>query len=313
MFRRGNGVPHDGGRAARHAADAGARNRWSGPVNANLDAARRLIARHGMPLVLAVGEWASPRLPRPTRATLPANRMTVSGVASLTGPALARHWDQVCLQMADDPHGRRLLAEHGVIADKGELAQPPSAASMPKVPNYGIPDNLDRRVWKLLDPYGFDAGNDGFEAPRTLRRLLKASPRTMPKANAMPCWRHCERAKPFLDAESREKDDGFGRRKPAETGPASVRFWFYRRPWAEGGAGMFLKGECAGFPRLVVGPHVGPDDPPNQRTLIRTAACGGAGSARPARSGPNARVRHHGPGPVRHLRRTAVEGPDARC
>ena len=31
--------------------------------------------------------------------------------------------------------------------------------STPKVPNYGIPDNLDRRVWKLLDPYDFDAGN----------------------------------------------------------------------------------------------------------------------------------------------------------
>ena len=30
----------------------------------------------------------------------------------------------------------------------------------------------------------------------------------------------------FLDAESREKDDGFGQRKPSETGPASVRFGF---------------------------------------------------------------------------------------
>ena len=66
--------------------------------------------------------------------------------------------------MADDPHGRRLLAGHGILADKGETAQPPSAESTPKVPNYGIPDDLDRRTRRLLVPYDFDAGNDGFEA-----------------------------------------------------------------------------------------------------------------------------------------------------
>ena len=127
--------------------------------------------------------------------------------------------------MADDPHGRRLLAGHGIIAGTGEPAQPPSAESMPKVPNYGIPDDLDRRVQKLLGPYGVDAGNDGFEAQRTLRRLLKIIP-----ANDAESEREAVRAalragRAFLDAVSRE-EDGCRQRKPAETGPASVRFGF---------------------------------------------------------------------------------------
>ena len=128
-------------------------------------------------LVLAVAEWVS--LPPSKTDKGDASGKPYDGFwrRTLTGPrSLARHWDQVCLQMADDPHGRRLLAGHGILADKGETAQPSSAESTPKVPNYGIPDNLDRRVWKLLDPYDFDAGNDGFEAPRTLRRLLKRVP-----------------------------------------------------------------------------------------------------------------------------------------
>ena len=130
------------------------------PGKRELDAARRLIARHGMPLVLAVAEWVSLPPSKTDKGDASANRMTVSGVAR-SPASLARHWDQVCLQMADDPHGRRLLAEHGILADKGETAQPPSAESTPKVPNYGIPDNLDRRVWKLLDPYDFDAEMTG--------------------------------------------------------------------------------------------------------------------------------------------------------
>ena len=128
--------------------------------------------------------------------------------------------------MADDPHGRRLLAEHGVIADKGEPAQPPSAASTPKAPNYGIPDNLDRRTRRLLAPYDFDEGNDGFEAPRTLRRLLKRVPANDAEGERNAVLEALRAGRAFLDAESREKDDGFGQRKPAETGPASVRFGF---------------------------------------------------------------------------------------
>ena len=47
--------------------------------------------------------------------------------------------------------------------------------STPKdLPNFGIPDNLDRRTRRLLAPYDFDAGNDGFEAPRTLRQDRKS-------------------------------------------------------------------------------------------------------------------------------------------
>lgn len=194
------------------------------PGKRELDAARRLIARHGKSLVLAVAEWAS--MPPETSEGKPGKPYDGFWRRTLTGPrSLARHWDQVCLQMADDPHGRRLLAGHGIIAGTGEPAQPPSAESMPKVPNYGIPDDLDRRVQKLLGPYGVDAGNDGFEAQRTLRRLLKIIP-----ANDAESEREAVRAalragRAFLDAVSRE-EDGCRQRKPAETGPASVRFGF---------------------------------------------------------------------------------------
>ena len=196
------------------------------PGKRELDAAQRLIARHGMPLVLAVAEWAS--LPPSKTDKGDASGKPYDGFwrRTLTGPrSLARHWDQVCLQMADDPHGRRLLAGHGVIADKGETAQPPSAESTPKVPNYGIPDNLDRRVWKLLDPYDFDAGNDGFEAPRTLRRLLKRVPANDAEGERNAVLEALRAGRAFLDAVSREEDDG-RQRKPAETGPASGRVGF---------------------------------------------------------------------------------------
>ena len=94
------------------------------------------------------------------------------------------------------------------------------------MPNYGIPDNLDRRVNKLLDPYDFDAGNDGFEAPRTLRRLLKRVPANDAEGERNAVLEALRAGRAFLDAVSREKDDGFGQRKPSGTGPASVRFGF---------------------------------------------------------------------------------------
>lgn len=197
------------------------------PGKRELDAARRLIARHGMPLVLAVAEWVS--LPPSKTDKGDASGKPYDGFwrRTLTGPrSLARHWDQVCLQMADDPHGRRLLAGHGILADKGETAQPPSAESTPKVPNYGIPDDLDRRTRRLLVPYDFDAGNDGFEAQRTLRRLLENIPANDAEGERNAVLEALRAGRAFLDAESREKDDGLGRRKPAETGPAPVRFGF---------------------------------------------------------------------------------------
>lgn len=181
-----------------------------------------------MPLVLAVAEWAS--LPPSKTDKGDASGKPYDGFwrRTLTGPrSLARHWDQVCLQMADDPRGRRLLAEHGILADKGETAQPPSAESTPKVPNYGIPDNLDRRVWKLLDPYDFDAGNDGFEAPRTLRRMLKRVPANDAEGErnavleALP-----GRAAPSWTRNPGRRTTASGGGSPAGTGPASVRFGF---------------------------------------------------------------------------------------
>ena len=197
------------------------------PGKRELDAARRLIARHGMPLVLAVAEWVS--LPPSKTDKGDASGKPYDGFwrRTLTGPrSLARHWDQVCLQMADDPHGRRLLAGHGIIAGTGEPAQPPSAESMPKVPNYGIPDNLDRRVRKLLGPYGVDAGNDGFEAQRTLRRLLRNIPAndTESEREAVRAALHAGRA--FLDAAAREDDDDFEQPEPDESEPAPVRTGF---------------------------------------------------------------------------------------
>ena len=79
---------------------------------------------------------------------------------------------------------------------------------------------------KLLDPYDFDAGNDGFEAPRTLRRLLKRVPANDAEGERNAVLEALRAGRAFLDAVSREKDDGFGQRTPAETGPASVRFGF---------------------------------------------------------------------------------------
>ena len=94
------------------------------------------------------------------------------------------------------------------------------------MPNYGIPDDLDRRTRRLLVPYDFDAGNDGFEAQRTLRRLLKNIPANDAEGECNAVLEALRAGRAFLDAESREEDDGLGRRKPAETGPASVRFGF---------------------------------------------------------------------------------------
>ncbi len=195
------------------------------PGKRELDAARRLITRHGMPLVLAVAEWASmpPKAGAGKRSGKPYDGFWRR---SLTGPrSLARHWDQVCLQMADDPHGRRLLAEHGILADKGEPAQPPSTESTPKVPNYGIPDNLDRRVRKLLDPYGFDAGNDGWEAERTLRRLLKNIPANDAENERKAVREALSAGRAFLDAESREEDEP-GQWEQVESGTVPMRSGF---------------------------------------------------------------------------------------
>ncbi len=134
--------------------------RWPGPANANSPPHARLIAPPGMPLVLAVAEWCRCRLPRPTRATLPANRYDGFWRRTLTGPrSLARHWDQVCLQMADDPTGVACSPDTASIADKGETAQrEPRRNPRRMVPNYGIPDNLDRRVWKTARPLRLRCG-----------------------------------------------------------------------------------------------------------------------------------------------------------
>ena len=104
-----------------------------------------------MPLVLAVAEWAS--LPPSKTDKGDASGKPYDGFCVARSPAPA---PRTALGPGMPPDGRRpprrrLLAEHGILADKGETAQPPSAESTPKVPNYGIPDNLDRRVWKLLD------------------------------------------------------------------------------------------------------------------------------------------------------------------
>ena len=76
---------------------------------------------------------------------------------------------------------------------------------------------------------------------------------------------------------------------------------------------MFLKGECADFPDSWSDRMWGPDDLPNQRTQyeLRRAAvriC----EACPVRAECLA-FGHHGPGPVRHLRRTAVEARRPGC
>jgi hypothetical protein len=86
---------------------------------------------------------------------------------------LETHWDQVCLQMADDPAGRRLLADRGMLArNPGEPAMPPAATR--------DVDAVWARVDRLLELVPPDAGNDGFVAQRTLRRLLDDDPSIQP-------------------------------------------------------------------------------------------------------------------------------------
>ena len=215
-------------------------NRWPGPAERELDAARRLIARHGMPLVLAVAEWVS--LPPSKTDKGDASGKPYDGF--LASHAHRPPLPRTALGPGMPPDGRRPPRASPARRTRHprrqgrNLAQPPSAESREKVPNYGIPDNLDRRVNKLLDPYDVDAGNDGFEAPRTLRRLLSASPRTMPKANAGPCWRHCGRAAPSwtrnpgrrTTASGSGSRPGPGRRPSVSASSAAV---------GRGGAGMF--------------------------------------------------------------------------
>ncbi|AIZ14807.1 hypothetical protein AH68_06900 [Bifidobacterium catenulatum PV20-2] len=69
------------------------------------------------------------------------------------------------------------------------------------------------------------------------------------------------------------------------------------------------EGRVRGFPRLVVGPHVGARRPSQPTNPIRSAPCGGADLRGLPGQGRMPRVRHHGPGPVRHLRRTAPARP----
>ena len=86
-FRRGGGVPHDGGRAARHAADAGART--VGPAR-QTRTRRRPTAdrppRHATGAGRGRMGVAAAFQDRQGRR-FPANRMTVSGVARSPAPA----------------------------------------------------------------------------------------------------------------------------------------------------------------------------------------------------------------------------------
>jgi hypothetical protein len=92
------GLPVPGG--LQPGADGGPRSKRE------LHAARGLLDAHGPDLSLAVAEWA---LRRPGDRERPG---AFSWRSCVTGPAkLLQKWDKIGAQMADDPQGRRLIAQ----------------------------------------------------------------------------------------------------------------------------------------------------------------------------------------------------------
>jgi hypothetical protein len=74
--------------------------------SASCTPARSLLDAHGPDLSLAVAEWA---LRRPGDRERPG---AFSWRSCVTGPAkLLQKWDKIGAQMADDPQGRRLIAQ----------------------------------------------------------------------------------------------------------------------------------------------------------------------------------------------------------
>lgn len=161
-FRRGGGVPHDGGRL-RALPPMPVPEPLARPGKRELDAARRLIARHGMPLVLAVAEWVS--LPPSKTDKGDASGKPYDGFwrRTLTGPrSLARHWDQVCLQMADDPHG---------VACSPDTASSPTRAKR----RSRRARNPRRRCRTTASPTTWTAGRGDCSPPSTSMRATTGS------------------------------------------------------------------------------------------------------------------------------------------
>ena len=113
-------------------------NRWPGPANATRRA-RRLIAATACHWCWPWPNGCRCRLPRPTRATLPANRMTVSGVARSparvpshgTGIRCVSRWPTTPTGVACSPdtassptRAKRRSAERGIHAEGAELRDP---------------------------------------------------------------------------------------------------------------------------------------------------------------------------------------------
>ncbi len=110
-FRRGGGVPHDGGRAARHVADAGSRT--VGPARQTRTRRRPTADRPPRHASGARRRRMGVAPPSKTdKGDVPANRMTVSGVARSparvpshgTGTRYASRWPTTPTGVACSPN-----------------------------------------------------------------------------------------------------------------------------------------------------------------------------------------------------------------
>lgn len=181
-------------------------------------AARRLIDRHGLETVVKVALWATSPVPPDARSVSGGRpydgfwRTAIAGVRTLE-----TNWDRIIAQMADDRTGRTTLARLGLIRDtppaSGTGTVPGTCGPMDHkpnqdvpAPNYGIPDQLDRRVDRLLEPHDATDGNDGWQARRVLRQLLKTIPDTDPRGEQDALHQALESGRRRLQAEQREQE-----------------------------------------------------------------------------------------------------------
>ena len=245
------------------------------PGKRELDAARRLIARHGMPLVLAVAEWAS--LPPSRTGKGDASGKPYDGFSASrahrpppshgTGTRYASRWPATPTGVAC--RRTRRHRRQGAKRRSRRARNPRRRCRTTASPTTWTAGRGD-----CSPPYDFDAGNDGFRGDAHPASAAEARPsRTTRKANAMPCWRHCGRARAFLDAESRRRTTASGGGSRPRPGRHPSVFGFIGG-LPKRGAGMFLKGECADFlgswSDRMWGPTTFPTSEPN--TIWRRAA-----------------------------------------
>ncbi|MCI1218514.1 helix-turn-helix domain-containing protein [Bifidobacterium crudilactis] len=129
-------------------------DRLERPSQRMIGEAMRLIDRHGYAQVCAVARWA----------TLPPDAATADTPVCADG-----FWRPTIT----DPI--RLSRKYATLLAQMQRPAPGSThgSTAPPTPSYGMRTALDRRVDRLLEPFGESDGNDGLVARRTLVELLR--------------------------------------------------------------------------------------------------------------------------------------------